>query len=505
MAIRFDVLLKNGWAVDPIAGLNGVVDVGVAGGRIAEIAPDLDPARAAEVFDAAGAHVVPGIIDLHMHASEWLGGRWGHRMMARVGVTTALDMSGPVGSVMRMLRDHGTGLNIACIEAVRPGLTVRDSNPDRAELEKLLRTALSGGAIGIKLLGGHYPLTPEATARAIATANAQRAYVAFHAGTTERGSNIEGLLQATELAAGHAVHIDHINSYCRGAIRPHMQETEEAIAALVAHPNLRSENYLSPLNGTSAKCSGGAPESRVTQQCLKVGGFPPTESGFEAAILAGWAEVNVEAGGEVILTTGKPAVDFWRGRGTDTTVSFRVNPPEPRLRLATAKRPDGDFVVDCIQHGRGRDSPKRHGGDGPGPGQPSGSHPGRVRPQNQHQPGSDPGAHQRGTLSRRIGRGYHGVGSGDTQSHPESRQRRGHHVSRVCLRAGRTHDHLGRGSRGGGGRRPRGGRRGCGEGGILPVLGAAAEPPAPCVSVIPERPNGPKGAWRCSLTSWLWL
>jgi cytosine/adenosine deaminase-related metal-dependent hydrolase len=344
----FDVLLKHGWAVDPTTGLNGVVDVGVAGGRIDEIAPDLDPARAAEVFDVAGTHVVPGIIDLHMHASEWLGGRCGHKMMARVGVTTALDMSGPVGSVMRMLRDHGTGLNIACIEAVRPGLTVRDSNPDRAELERLLRTALGGGAIGIKLLGGHYPLTPEATARAIATANAQRAYVAFHAGTTERGSNIEGFLQAAELAAGHAVHIAHVNSYCRGALRPHMQETEEAIAALVAHPNLRSENYLSPLNGTSAKCSGGAPESRVTQQCLKVGGFPPTESGFEAAILAGWAEINVEAGGEVILSTGKPAVEFWRGRGTDTTVSFRVNPPEPRVRLATAKRPDGDFVVDCI-------------------------------------------------------------------------------------------------------------------------------------------------------------
>jgi hypothetical protein len=127
-----------------------------------------------------------------------------------------------------------------------------------------------------------------------------------------------------------------------------MQETEEAIAALIANPNLRSENYLSRLNGTSAKCSGGVPESRVTRQCLQVGGFPPTEAGFEAAILAGWAEINVEAGGEVCLATGKPAVAFWRERGTDTTVSFRVNPPEPRLRLATAKRPDGEFVVDCI-------------------------------------------------------------------------------------------------------------------------------------------------------------
>jgi predicted amidohydrolase len=48
------------------------------------------------------------------------------------------------------------------------------------------------------------------------------------------------------------------------------------------------------------------------------------------------------------LATGKPAVEFLRGRGSDATVSFRVNPPEPRLRLATAKRPDGEFVVDCI-------------------------------------------------------------------------------------------------------------------------------------------------------------
>jgi predicted amidohydrolase len=348
MANRYDVLLKHGWLTDPSIGLDGIADLAVANGRIAEAGPDLDPTRAEEVLDVRGCHVVPGIIDLHMHASEWLGGKFGHKMMARVGVTTALDMSGPVGSVMRMLREHGTGLNIACIEAVRPGLTVRDSNPDRAELDRLLTTALSGGAVGIKLLGGHYPLTPEATASAITAANARGAYVAFHAGTTERGSNIDGFLQAVDLAAGNAVHIAHINSYCRGAVRPHMRETEEAVAALIAHPNLRSENYLSPLNGTSAKCTSGEPESRVTQQCLKAGGFPPTEAGFEAAILAGWAEINVEAGGEVTLGTGKHAVEYWRERHTDTTVSFRVNPPEPRLRLATAKRSDGEFVVDCI-------------------------------------------------------------------------------------------------------------------------------------------------------------
>lgn len=344
----YDVLLKNATVVDPASGRVEAADIAVAGGRIAEIGPDLDPTRAREVFDLPGCHLLPGIVDLHMHASAWLGGRAGHKMMAEVGVTTALDMSGPIDSVLDIARDHGVGLNIACIEAVRPGQTVQTTDPGAAELRALLDASLRKGAIGLKLLGGHYPLTPEATARTIELANQARAYVAFHAGSATQGSNIEGFLQAVELAGPHALHVAHVNSYCRGAVRPCMQETEEAIAALAAHPNVRSESYLSPLNGTSAKCSGGAPESRVTQHCLTVGGFPPTEAGFEAAILAGWAQINVEAGGRVVLGTGPAARDYWRQRGTDATVSFAVNPPEPRLRLATATRPSGEFAVDAI-------------------------------------------------------------------------------------------------------------------------------------------------------------
>ena len=344
----YDILLKSATVVDPASGRVEAADLAVAGGQIAEIAPDLDPTRAREVFDLSGCHLLPGIVDMHMHASAWLGGRAGHKMMAEVGVTTALDMSGPVDSVLDIARDHGVGLNIACIEAVRPGQTVQTADPGPAELRALLDTSLHKGAIGLKLLGGHYPLTPEATARTIELANQATAYVAFHVGSATQGSNIEGFLQAVELAGPHALHIAHVNSYCRGAVRAWMRETEEAIAALTAHPNLRSESYLSPLNGTSAKCSAGVPESRVTQHCLTIGGFPPTEAGFEAAILAGWAQINVEAGGRVVLGTGPAARDYWRQRNTDATVSFAVNPPEPRLRLATAKRPSGEFAVDAI-------------------------------------------------------------------------------------------------------------------------------------------------------------
>jgi predicted amidohydrolase len=79
-----------------------------------------------------------------------------------------------------------------------------------------------------------------------------------------------------------------------------------------------------------------------------MGGFSETERGLEEAIMAGWAQINLESGGKMILADGKEAVEWWRSKGTDTTVSFKVNPEIPRLRLATAKRNAEEFVVDCI-------------------------------------------------------------------------------------------------------------------------------------------------------------
>lgn len=348
MAYRYDILLKNGTVVDYATDREEVADVAIKDGKIAEIAPDIAPTLAQEVIELRGYHVVPGIVDLHTHISAWIGGKFGHKMLAKAGVTTTLDMAGPVDSVLDLARDYGVGLNVATIEYVRPEYTVKDTNPSTAELQDLLDRSLKKGAIGLKLLGGHYPLTPDATARAIEVANQNKAYIAFHCGTLNKGSNIEGFLEAIELAQGQALHIAHINSYTRGVIRPWMQEAEEAIAALIANPNIRCESYLSPLNGTSARCAQGAPESLQTRKCLEAGGFAPTEQGLEEAILAGWAQINMEAGGEVVLATGPEAAAYWRQKETDTTVSFNVNPPEPRLRLATAKRPDGRFVVDAI-------------------------------------------------------------------------------------------------------------------------------------------------------------
>ena len=349
MAYKYDILLKNGTVADYATDREERSDVGILGGQIVDIATDLNPSLSREVFDLTGQHVVPGIIDIHTHFSNWIGGRYGHKMMALAGVTTALDMAGPVEGVWDLARDYGAGLNIASIEYVRPEHTVKTAEPDNAELQSLLDRCLKQGAIGLKLLGGHYPLTSDATARAIELVNQNKAYIAFHCGTASYGSNIDGFLEAVQLANGHALHIAHINSYTRGLKRPYMVEAEEAITALVNSSAIRSESYLSPMNGTSAKCSQGIPESLQTQTNLTMGGFAKTEAGFEEAILAGWAHINMEEGGRMVLATGERAVTYWREHGTDTTVSFKVNPPEPRIRLATAKRPDGRFVADCIR------------------------------------------------------------------------------------------------------------------------------------------------------------
>jgi dihydroorotase len=63
----YDLLVKGGHVLDPKNGRDGVMDVAIAGGKIAEVAADIDPSRAARVADAKGLYVVPGLIDIHAH------------------------------------------------------------------------------------------------------------------------------------------------------------------------------------------------------------------------------------------------------------------------------------------------------------------------------------------------------------------------------------------------------------------------------------------------------
>ena len=344
---KYDFVLKNGFLVDYKNKLEKKCDLAIKAGKIVEIADNISLDDVRDVLDMEGQLVVPGIVDPHVHLSSWLGGRTGHRMLARAGVTTALDMSGPGDSVLDLARDYGVGLNIATIEYVRPGYTVKGEEPTAEELTALIHKVMAKGSLGVKLLGGHYPLTPESTARAIEIAAQENAYVAFHAGTKATGSNLDGFLEAIKLANGHSLHLAHINAYLRGTVKPCLEEVDIAIKALKANPNITSEAYLSPLNGTSTLCVDGLPASMVTRRCLTTGGYEATEEGLKKAIKEGWARIQMEKAGEMHLVGGEEGLAEFKAKG-DVGVSFVVNPPEPRYCLATAKDEKGAFVVGSI-------------------------------------------------------------------------------------------------------------------------------------------------------------
>jgi len=91
---RYDLIIRGGSVVLP----DGVtkVDVGVKDGKIAAIAAKLEGETEQE-WDAAGLHVLPGMIDVHVHFSEpgrehWEGFTTGSAMMAAGGCTTFFDM-----------------------------------------------------------------------------------------------------------------------------------------------------------------------------------------------------------------------------------------------------------------------------------------------------------------------------------------------------------------------------------------------------------------------------
>jgi dihydroorotase len=66
-AAKYDLLIRGGRVIDPAAGRDGLADVAISEGRIAAIARDVPASDAAEVLEARGMLVTPGLIDLHVH------------------------------------------------------------------------------------------------------------------------------------------------------------------------------------------------------------------------------------------------------------------------------------------------------------------------------------------------------------------------------------------------------------------------------------------------------
>src|SRR5476649_974152 len=67
MAETYDLILKGGTVVNQDG--EGVRDLGIRAGKFAGVG-DLSRAAAAEVIDCRGLHLLPGVIDSHVHFRE---------------------------------------------------------------------------------------------------------------------------------------------------------------------------------------------------------------------------------------------------------------------------------------------------------------------------------------------------------------------------------------------------------------------------------------------------
>jgi dihydroorotase len=87
-----DLLLRGGRVVDPANGRDEVADIAFADGKVAAVGHDL-PREGAEIVDARGLIVSPGLIDLHTHV-YWGGTSLGvdaALVAQRSGTTTFVD------------------------------------------------------------------------------------------------------------------------------------------------------------------------------------------------------------------------------------------------------------------------------------------------------------------------------------------------------------------------------------------------------------------------------
>jgi len=96
----YDMLLEGGHVIDARNGIDGVMDVAIADGRIAAVRQGIDPASAKQVVDVSGLYVTPGLIDIHVHvfATTGVRGAWAgdnsvlpDGFSFRTGVTTMVD------------------------------------------------------------------------------------------------------------------------------------------------------------------------------------------------------------------------------------------------------------------------------------------------------------------------------------------------------------------------------------------------------------------------------
>ena len=162
----FDILIKGGTLVDVVTGERRAADVGLVGPLIASVHEAGSRSDAAEIIDATGTFLSPGLIDTHMHVESSMvtPATYAGAVLPR-GVTTVVWDPHEFGNV------HGVEGVAWALEAVKPlplravvlapscvpsapGLEVAGADFDAAIIEEMLFWPKIGGLAEVMNMRG---------------------------------------------------------------------------------------------------------------------------------------------------------------------------------------------------------------------------------------------------------------------------------------------------------------------------------------------------------------
>ena len=199
------LLIKNGRVMDPKSGLDQVCDVLVEGKKIVKIGQNLEAADA-QVLDASGLVVAPGLVDIHVHFRE--PGQT-HKEDIHTGALAAA--AGGFTTVVMMANTNPTISTVETLQEVlesasRENIHIKSvatitENFDGQHLTDF-KALLAAGAIGFSDDG--IPLTNARIVRqALIEARKNDTFISLH----EEDPNLNGILGFNEHIAKEHFHI----------------------------------------------------------------------------------------------------------------------------------------------------------------------------------------------------------------------------------------------------------------------------------------------------------
>ncbi len=168
---QYYLLLKNGHCIDPFNNIDSAMDIAIADGKIAAVAPHIAEEEAEKHIDMSGLLVSPGLIDAHTHCyhSSGLPKVWAGDYSVqpdyysfRSGVTTMVD-TGSAGSYnfghfKTTVIDRAKTRILAYLNIADYGMTTLmvEQYPDTNDSESFISTcnAYPQDIVGIKI--AHY-------------------------------------------------------------------------------------------------------------------------------------------------------------------------------------------------------------------------------------------------------------------------------------------------------------------------------------------------------------